>query len=302
MELSWSALERFRVQPGSKVRLRDRDTRWRLPEDLRELDKDELKDEAAEMVARRARDIAALQDVLWADGRFAVLILFQGMDTAGKDGTIKHVTSGMNPAGVRVTSFKAPSDEELRHHYLWRYTRATPEHGTIGIFNRSHYEDVAVVRVFPELLKTGIHWDDVPDERFWKERYQDINALEQVLTRGGTVVVKFFLHLSKEEQRQRLLARLKDPHKRWKFNPRDVVTRGRWDDYQRAYEEAITHTSTEAAPWWVIPADSKWVMRAIVADIIADTVHKLPLDYPPIDADRMAELQQALETLTYKVK
>ena len=298
MELKWSTVERFRVQPGTKVRLRDWDTRWRLPDDLRDLDKDVLKDEAADMVASRARDIAGLQDVLWADGRWSVLIIFQGMDAAGKDGTIKHVTTGLNPAGLRVTSFKAPSDEELRHHYLWRYTRATPEHGTIGIFNRSHYEDATVVRVFPELLKEGPHWDDVPDERFWKERYRDINALENVLTRGGTVVLKFFLHVSKEEQRQRMLDRLRDPHKRWKFNSRDLVVRDRWDDYQNAYEDAFTHTSTEAAPWWVIPADSKWVMRAIVAEVISHTVHELPLAYPPIDPERTAELERALAALS----
>jgi len=232
--------------------------------------------------------LAAVQDVLGAQTRAGVLIVFQGMDTAGKDGAIKHVMTGINPQGVRVTAFKQPSEEERHHDFMWRCVREAPERGRIGIFNRSYYEDVLVTRVHSELLS------DVapgrPDAKFWKRRYEDIAAYERYLVRNGISVLKFFLHISKQEQARRLLARIDDPDKRWKFNDADVKQRAYWKDYMSAYEKMLSATSTAFAPWYVIPSDHKWFTRVAVADILVRELKSLKLRYPRVTAEQRAML------------
>jgi PPK2 family polyphosphate:nucleotide phosphotransferase len=297
MELTDAMVERFRVEPGTKVRLDKVPTRWEMPAELEDLDKEELKQQADEFVGGRVRELAGLQDLLWADGRYGLLAIFQGLDGSGKDSTIKHVTSGMNPAGVRVVSFKEPSRDELRRNYLWRYIAALPEQGFIGIFNRSYYEETVVVRVNPELLKTRSMPDRPADDRFWSERFMDINFLENQMVRNGTLVLKFFLHVSKREQAKRLLERLQTPEKQWKFAPGDLAARDRWRDYQHAYEEVLSHTSTQQAPWWIMPADRKWAMRALVAQVMSREMRKLELRYPPVDEAKRAQIKEALERL-----
>jgi PPK2 family polyphosphate:nucleotide phosphotransferase len=297
MNLTDEMVERFRVPPGTRVRLDKLPTKWDVPPGLEELNKEDLKQDADQFVAERVRELADLQDVLWADARYSILLIFQGADASGKDSTIKHVTSGMNPAGIRVVSFKEPSREELRHNYLWRYVNALPEQGYIGVFNRSYYEEVGVVRVNPDLLKARPMPERPIDESFWAERSDDINSLEKQLTRNGTVVQKFFLHLSREEQKKRLLARLEDPRKHWKFSPNDLTARDRWDDYQRANEEMLSQTSTKHAPWWVMPADRKWATRALVAQAVSMEMRKLPLSYPPVDEEQGELIKQAIAKL-----
>jgi PPK2 family polyphosphate:nucleotide phosphotransferase len=297
MELTDAMVEPFRVKPGSRVRLAQVPTRWELPPDLADLDKDDLKQQAADFVAERVRELAGLQDLLWADGRYGLLVIFQGMDGSGKDSTIKHVTSGMNPSGIRVVSFREPTRDELRRNYLWRYINALPEQGFIGIFNRSYYEEIGVVRVNPGLLKTRSMPDRPVDGAFWAERFADINFLENQMVRNGTPVLKFFLHISREEQSKRLLERLQTPEKQWKFSPGDMAARGRWADYQHAYEEMLTNTSTTHAPWWIMPADRKWAMRTIVAQVMSREMRKLDLRYPPVDDEKRAQINQAIEQL-----
>jgi PPK2 family polyphosphate:nucleotide phosphotransferase len=234
---------------------------------------------------RLERDIEKLrnvQDVFTASGRFALLVIFQGMDTAGKDGAITHVMSGINPQGVQVNSFKEPSAEERRHDYLWRCVKVMPERGRIGIFNRSYYEDVLVTRVHRELLGKSLPKSRAEQAKFWQHRYNDINSYERYLLRNGTHVVKFFLHLSRDEQRQRLLTRLKDRTKQWKFSLSDVQQRAYWKQYRAAYEACLSATSTAGAPWYVIPADHKWFTRVAVADILIDTFSSLRLEYPQL--------------------
>jgi len=226
-----------------------------------------------------------------------VLIVLQAMDAAGKDGAIKHVMSGVNPQGCQVFSFKKPSAEELDHNFLWRYTRCLPERGRIGIFNRSYYEDVLVVKVHPELLGPQRPHEKV-GKKFWEKRYEDINAFERHLVRNGTVILKFFLNVSKDEQRRRFLERLDRPEKNWKFSPADLAERGYWDDYMAAYEDALTATSTESAPWYVVPADHKWIARAAIADIVTTAMQDLDLKVPEItDETRklLAEARRKLE-------
>jgi PPK2 family polyphosphate:nucleotide phosphotransferase len=297
VELSEDMVDRFRVAPGTKVKIDGWSTKWDVPPGLQDLNKEELKREADEFVKERVRELADLQDVLWADGRYALLLVFQGPDASGKDSTIKHVTSGMNPAGVRVVSFKEPSQDELRHNYLWRYVRELPEQGEIGVFNRSHYEEVCVVRVKPELLRARSLPAKEIDDSFWRERFEDINLLEQHLARNGTKVLKFFLHLSREEQKKRLLQRLDDPRKQWKFSPSDIADRDKWDAYQHAYAEMLTHTSTAHAPWWIMPADRKWAMRALVAHVLWKTMRDLDLRYPPVDDEKRKVIALAIEKL-----
>ena len=311
-----SVLKRVRIEPaapgkpgakGAKFRLRDHDPAW-VPragrgkggpesDELVALDKDEIKDRAKEILKQNVQDLAAAQEVLWASNNHAVLVIFQAMDAAGKDGTIEHVTSGLNPAGCDVTSFKAPTAEELDHPFLWRVMKAVPERGKIGIFNRSHYEDVLIVRVHPELLGNSKLAIEGRGEKLWQQRYEDINAFERHLARNGTVILKFFLNVSKEEQRKRLLARLNDPEKTWKFNPSDLDTRDRWADYMRAYEQAISATSTPWAPWHIIPADHKWVMRAMVAAIITHTIRSLDLKFPKLTRAQQLALAAARRRL-----
>jgi PPK2 family polyphosphate:nucleotide phosphotransferase len=241
-----------------------------------------------------------LQGKLYAQNRWAILLIFQAMDAAGKDGAIKHVMSGVNPQGCQVYSFKPPSTEELNHTFLWRCAKSLPERGRIGIFNRSHYEEVLVVKVHPELLAAEHLPHGKPTKEFWADRYDDINQFERHLARNGTRIVKFFLHLSREAQRKRFLKRLSQPKKFWKFSPDDVQERERWDDYMAAYEECLTRTSTDWAPWQIIPADHKWVTRALVAEIITREIEKLDLHYPKIDKQARRQMQEARKRLERK--
>ncbi len=283
------ALDRLRVTDGRLFRLRRFAT-----DDTRPL---ESKDEARELLARGIARLAGLQQKLYADDRWSVLLIFQAMDAAGKDGVIAHVMSGINPQGCQVYSFKQPSAEELDHDFLWRTTRCLPERGRIGIFNRSYYEEVLVVRVHPELLAA----ERLPERRvtgaLWKERFESINDFERHLARNGTAVVKFFLHVSRREQRARFLERIDEPETNWKFSLADVEERRRWDDYMDAYEDAIRHTSSEHAPWYVIPADHKWFARLAVAEAIRQRLEQLDLAFPTVDAAHRRALREARRSL-----
>ncbi len=252
----------FRITDGSRFRLKDHD-----PADTRGI---RGKKKAAQHLKAGVEMLAELQERLYADDRWALLLIFQAMDAAGKDSTIKHVMSGINPQGCQVFSFKSPSTEELDHDFLWRTNRHLPERGRIGIFNRSYYEEVLVVRVHPELLNHQRIPSELVTKKIWKHRYEDINCMERYLTRNGIAICKFFLHVSREEQKKRFLARLDEPQKHWKFSPADVREREHWDAYQTAYEEAIRATATEYAPWYVVPADHKWFSRIVVAAAITN--------------------------------
>lgn len=292
-------LRRFTVEPGSRFRLEDHDPGWTGEGEFGELGQDELKERAKALLARNVETLAKAQELLWADDTRAVLIVLQGMDTAGKDGLIKHLFTGVNPQGCDVVSFKQPSPEELDHAFLWRCMKRTPERGRIAIFNRSHYEDVLVVRVRPELLSVSKLPDGPRDEAFWARRYEDLNAFERHLDANGTIVLKFFLNISRNEQRKRLLARLDDPRKQWKFSAADLAERGRWDAYQDAYRRAIQATSTPWAPWHIVPADHKWVARAVVSAIVARAIDALGLREPRLDEaaiERLEEARKALES------
>ena len=282
-------LSRFRVLPGKNVKLRLHD-----PADTRPF---RHKRKATGRLARGLERLVALQEQLYAHDRWAVLLIFQGMDAAGKDSAIKHVMSGLNPQGTQVFSFKRPSDEELDHDYLWRAVKALPERGRIGIFNRSYFEEVLVVRVHPEILDGEKLPAPLVTRHVWKNRYEDINAFERHLARNGTLIRKFFLHVSKEEQRRRLLERLEDPSKNWKFQAGDLAERDRWDDYMKAYEEALSKTSTTHAPWFVIPADHKWFMRLAIAEIVVAALADLDLSFPKPSAAHLEELAAARKRL-----
>jgi PPK2 family polyphosphate:nucleotide phosphotransferase len=290
-------LERFRVPPGKKVRLEDHDTGWAQTKELKELGKDVVKARAQEILAENLAELAEAQELLYANDVYSVLVCLQAMDAAGKDGTIKHVMTGMNPQGVQVFAFKAPSAEELDHNFLWRYMRALPERGRIGIFNRSYYEDVLVVRVHPELLEKQKLPAGKRGQGFWRDRYEDINAFERHLVRNGTIVVKFFLNVSKDEQKKRFLERLDNPEKNWKFSTADLAERGHWDEYVEAFEDAIAATSTDWAPWYVVPADNKWVTRAVIADILASSIRDLGLEAPKVSKEKKQELAAAKKKL-----
>ncbi|MBM4257242.1 MAG: polyphosphate kinase 2 family protein [Deltaproteobacteria bacterium] len=251
------------------------------------------KEKAQAALAQGVTRLHEDQEKLYAQDRWALLLIFQAMDAAGKDSTIEHVMSGVNPQGCQVYSFKAPSVEELDHDFMWRTTRCLPERGRIGIFNRSYYEEVLVVRVHPEILAKQRLPEKLVSKDIWKERYEDINAFERYLSRNGTVIRKFFLHVSKKEQKQRFLDRLAEPEKNWKFALQDVKERKYWDTYMQAYEEMIRNTSSDHAPWYVIPADHKWFMRLAVAEVIADTLERLNLAFPPVDAEKKQELETA---------
>ena len=288
---SEESLDRFRVDPKRKFRLKDFDPGWQgnddIPEDVRRA-------RAAELLESSVAEVAEAQEVLYASDTWSVLVVLQAMDAAGKDGAIKHVMSGVNPQGVTVTSFQHPSPKELDHTFLWRCIAALPERGRIGIFNRSYYEEVLVVKVHPELVAAQRIPDAAPErKKFWRARYEDINNFEQHLVRNGTRIVKIFLHLSQEEQRQRLLARLDDPAKHWKFSVADLHERSYWDQYQAAYAEMLAETSTKWAPWYVVPADSKWVSRAIVAKLLAREIKDLKLTYPVLDDEQRLALDGA---------
>jgi len=287
----------FRIKPGTGLSLARHDTGWAQTEEMRRLGKADARKIAEDMLDQSIKDLAQAQELLYATDRYALLIVLQAMDAAGKDSTIKHVMSGINPQGCEVYSFKRPSLEEVDHNFLWRYMRRLPERGRIGIFNRSYYEDVLVVRVHPEILAAQRLPIEEVDEHFWQHRYDDINAFEHHLARNGTVILKFFLHLSREEQKQRFLERLKNPEKNWKFSQADLVERGYWDDYMQAYEKAISATSTAWAPWYVVPADNKWVTRAVVAEVIASAIQALNLEHPKPDAAQRELLERARQAL-----
>jgi len=280
----------FRVPTNGRFRLKDHDTDWAGGDYFRDLSKDELKEHAQAYLTENLSELAEAQGVLYATDRHSVLIVLQAMDAAGKDGTIKHVMSGVNPQGCQVFSFKKPSDEELDHTFLWRYNKSLPERGRIGIFNRSYYEDVLVVRVHPEILEGQKLPKGKRGNKFWQQRFDDINQFERHLTRNGTVVLKFFLHLSKDEQRKRFMERLTNPDKHWKVSDADVNERQYWDDYQNAFEDAFRHTSTKWAPWYVIPADHKWVARVLVASILTRAIKDLKLKMPTVSGEREKEL------------
>lgn len=286
-------IDQFRVSPAKKIRLKNFDTGWDQSPKLKQLGKEKVKERAKTLLAENLADLAEAQTRLYADDRHSVLIIFQAMDAAGKDGTIKHVMSGVNPQGCQVYSFKQPSAEELDHNFLWRCMKAVPERGRIGIFNRSYYEDVLVVKVHPELLERQKLPDGKRGKSFWEARYDDINAFERHLVRNGTVILKFFLNVSKKEQKRRFLERLDEPEKHWKFSAGDVAERAHWDDYMQAYEDALNATSTEWAPWYVVPADHKWVTRAVVADILTSTICDLDPQYPKLSNEQRAALAAA---------
>jgi len=288
----------FRVPPGKKCRLKDHNSGWKQSEEFEDFGKDALKQRAKESLEKDLAELAEAQNLLYADDRYALLIVLQAMDAAGKDGTIKHVMSGVNPQGCQVFSFKKPSSEDLDHNFLWRYMRCLPERGRIGIFNRSYYEDVLVVKVHPELIGRQLPREkEKVGKKFWEERYEDINAFEQHLVRNGTVILKFFLNVSKDEQKKRFLQRLDRPEKNWKFSPSDLAERGYWDDYMSAYEDALSATSTDSAPWYVIPADHKWVTRAVVADIITKAIRELDLTFPEVTEAQKKLLSEAKKKL-----
>ena len=281
----------YRVTSGrgfSLARVDPDDTLWFARDD---------KDRAQDDLKTCAKELAELQDKLYAQDRWSLLLIFQAMDAAGKDSAIKHVFSGINPQGCHVTSFKEPSQEELDHDYLWRCFRALPERGRIGIFNRSYYEEVLVVRVHDELLAAQKLPPKVVTPRIWDERFEDIRDVERHLTRNGTVILKFFLHVSREEQQKRFLARLDEPEKNWKFAAGDVRERAHWNEYMRAYEQMIRHTATSYAPWFVVPADHKWFTRLVVSSAIVDAMSSLRLHYPRVSRSRKRELAVARKEL-----
>jgi len=279
----------FRVDNGKHFKLKKFDPadtgHWRS--------KEHAEQALQESIAR----MAELQDKLYAQDRWAVLLIFQAMDAAGKDGAIKHVMTGVNPQGCQVYSFKSPSDLELQHDFLWRTTRCLPERGHIGIFNRSYYEEVLVVRVHPEILQSQKTPSALCGKNIWEERFEDIRCFERHMARSGTVIRKFFLHLSKKEQKKRFLARLEEPAKNWKFSAADIRERERWDDYQDAYEDMIRNTSSKDAPWYMVPADNKWFTRLVVSTVIVDTLESLDLGYPKVDEAKKKELEAAKKSL-----
>jgi len=272
------------VTNGKRFRLKDVD-----PGDTGRLES-EQKEESKQILRLGVEELARQQEMLYAQDHWGLLLVFQAMDAAGKDSTIKHVMSGVNPQGCQVFSFKQPSTEELDHDYLWRTNKAMPERGRIGIFNRSYYEEVLVVRVHPELLQRQRMHPSLITKNIWKERFDDINNYEQYLTRNGIVVRKFFLHVSKKEQKKRFLERIEDPNKNWKFSLADAHERECWGDYQRAYEDMIRNTATPHAPWFVVPADNKWFTRLVVAGAVVDALRELDLHFPVVDADKRREL------------
>ncbi|MCI0642465.1 MAG: polyphosphate kinase 2 family protein [Gemmataceae bacterium] len=290
-------LKLFRVPAGKKISLKDYNPGWRQSKEFEQLGKDELKSRAKAILEQDLAELAKAQELLYADDRHAVLIILQAMDAAGKDGTIKHVMSGINPQGCQVYSFKKPSSEELDHNFLWRCMKRLPERGRIGIFNRSYYEDVLVVKVHPELLEQSKLPAGKRDKTFWENRYEDINTFERHLVRNGTVILKFFLNVSKEEQKRRFLERLERPEKHWKFSAADLHERGFWNDYMRAYEDALSATSTDWAPWYIVPADHKWVTRTVVAAIVSTTICGLDLRYPQVSEAQRKELAEARKRL-----
>ncbi len=283
--------DQFRVADGRKFRMKDVD-----PGDTLHLDQDDKK-KAEEALATGVEALAELQDTLYAQDRWAVLLIFQAMDAAGKDGAIKHVMSGVNPQGCQVFSFKAPTSQDLDHDYLWRCMQCLPERGRIGIFNRSYYEETLVVRVHPELLAKQKLPKQVLGKDVWERRYQDIRSFERYLSNNGVLIRKFFLHVSRKEQKKRFMERLERPDKNWKFSSADAKERGFWKDYMRAYEDTIRSTASKEAPWYVVPADNKWFTRLVVAAAVVDGLHSLNLKYPEVTEAQRKELAAAKRAL-----
>ncbi|HSY93671.1 MAG TPA: polyphosphate kinase 2 family protein [Candidatus Binatus sp.] len=283
---------KYRVESGKHFRLKDFDPaesgHWRS------------KESAAEALQQGIVRTAELQDKLYASDSWSLLLIFQAMDAAGKDGIIKHVMSGINPQGCQVYSFKVPTETELQHDFLWRTTCSLPERGHIGIFNRSYYEEVLVVRVHPEILQSQKTPASLVGKRVWEERFEDIRCFERHMARSGTVIRKFFLNVSKKEQKNRFLARLDQPEKNWKFSAADIRERACWDDYQTAYEEMIANTASEEAPWYVVPADNKWFTRMVVSTVLVDTLESLDLAYPKVDEEKKKALEAAKKILVSK--
>jgi PPK2 family polyphosphate:nucleotide phosphotransferase len=292
--MSWASklAKPYRVAHGKKFRLKDFD-----PADTGKL---HSKEDASGLLQKGIAALSELQDKLYAANQWGLLLIFQAMDAAGKDGAVKHVMSGVNPAGCQVYSFKAPSSEELNHDFLWRTSQRLPERGRIGIFNRSYYEETLIVRVHPEVFKNEKLPPSLITPDIWKDRFEDINCFEHYLCRNGILVRKFFLNLSKAEQKNRFLARLEHPEKNWKFSSADVHERQYWDDYMKAYEDMITHTATGHAPWYVVPADNKWFTRLVVAAAIVETLDDLKLSYPDVGPAKRKELQIAQAQLESK--
>jgi PPK2 family polyphosphate:nucleotide phosphotransferase len=282
-------VKRYRIanKPEFHLKSIDPDETWRV----------NSKDHAQQWLEEGVARLAELQDKLYAGNQWAMLLIFQAMDAAGKDSTIKHVMSGVNPQGCDVSSFKAPSAEELSHDFLWRPHRRLPERGRIGIFNRSYYEETLVVRVHPEFLERQRIPPSLVTHDIWEERFDAINAYERYLTRNGVIIRKFFLHVSKTEQRRRFLDRLEDPQKNWKFSDADMQERARWDDYMAAYQEMIRHTATRCAPWYVVPADHKWFTRLVVAEVVVDALESMNLSYPAVSSAKRRELAAICRSL-----
>ncbi|MBI1386473.1 MAG: polyphosphate kinase 2 family protein [Rhizobiales bacterium] len=287
----------FRIRPGQKLTSGDLMTSWSGPPPFDALAGKKLKKHAREFLEQQRAELSDVQERLYASDTHSVLIVFQGRDAAGKDSAIKHIMSGVDPAGCQVVSFKAPSAEELDHNYLWRCWKAVPERGRIGIFNRSHYEEVLVVRVHPAILANQRLPERLVTEHIWQERYEDINAFERHLARNGTVIIKLFLNVSFAEQRNRFIERLTDPEKAWKFSARDVAERKHWDDYDVAICEMLAATSTEHAPWYVVPSDDQWVSRALAAHIITETLEGLRLERPQLSGEERAKMADSLKSL-----
>jgi PPK2 family polyphosphate:nucleotide phosphotransferase len=291
LERAHKLASHYRIRDGKKFRLKDFD-----PQDTAWL-KEEQKPQAKEALEHGINALAELQDMLYAQDRWSVLLIFQAMDAAGKDGAIKHVMSGVNPQGCQVYSFKSPTTEELDHDYLWRCMKCLPERGRLGVFNRSYYEETLAVRVNPEYLAGQKLPPQLVTKKIWDERFEDIRNFEKYLTRNGVVIRKFFLNVSKEEQLKRFLARLDDPEKNWKFSAADAASRQSWSHYMDAYEETIRHTATDDSPWYVVPADNKWFTRIVVASVVVDTLASLDLHYPKLSAAQRKTLAEAREAL-----
>jgi PPK2 family polyphosphate:nucleotide phosphotransferase len=291
-----SLATRYRVDDGEQFRLKDWD-----PAETAGLSK-EFKDESEALLQRSTSQLAELQDKLYAQDRWGLLLIFQAMDAAGKDGTIKHVMSGVNPQGCQVYSFKAPSPEELDHDFLWRTSRALPERGRIGIFNRSYYEEVLVVRVHPEFLEAQHLPEACVSKDIWKERFEDIASFERYATRNGIAIRKFFLNVSKQEQKRRFLSRLDEPEKNWKFSAADVGERALWNQYQSAYEDMIRHTASKHAPWIVVPADHKWFTRLVVSSVVVHALEEMHLAYPALTPEKRRALAAARRKLVGESK
>ncbi len=290
-------LKRLLVEPGTEAGLAERDPGWTGGKDYEQLSAEKLKATAKDILKTGVKDLSDAQELLWASDTYALLVVFQALDAAGKDSTIEHVMSGVNPQGVHVVSFKQPSSEELDHDFLWRISKALPERGRIGIFNRSHYEEVVALRVHPEWLDGQKLPPGPRGKRFWQDRYDSINEFERHLDRSGTKIVKLFLHVSKDEQKRRFLARLDTPGKEWKFSAADVAERAHWNDYIRAFEASITATSKPWAPWYVIPADNKKVMQAMVVRILVESIRSLDLSWPAVSEEARARQTEARRML-----